>query len=269
MSLLSLESQGGKGGPRVELPSQGGKGGPRVELPLLINDQEVLASYAREDVEGLFLPFLRELTSLRDEARAGGRRVVAFLAAPPGAGKSTLASFLQGLSCGREGLAPLQALGMDGFHRPNVWLDAHHLGDDPAAPSLRSVKGAPQTFDVEALEATLRRLRAGERLRWPSYSRATHDVCAEGPWVESEVVLVEGNYLLLDEPGWRGLRELCDVSVMLREDSEVLHRRLVARKVAGGSTPKEAEAHYQRSDRRNVELVLGHSLPADHTWHLG
>lgn len=256
MSLLSPESQGGKGG-------------PRVELPLLINDQEVLASYAREDVEGLFLPFLCELTSLRDEARAGGKRVVAFLAAPPGAGKSTLASFLQELSSGREGLAPLQALGMDGFHRPNVWLDARHVGDDPAAPSLRSVKGAPQTFDVEVLAAALARLRAGEALRWPSYSRRTHDVSADGPLVESDVVLVEGNYLLLDEPGWRGLRALCDVSVMLEEDAEVLHRRLVARKVAGGSTSEEAEAHYRRSDRRNVEMVLGHSHPADHTWHLG
>ncbi len=249
-------------------PHDSGRGG-RVTLPLLINDQEVRASYAREDVEGLFFPLLRELTELREEACGSGRRVVAFLVAPPGAGKSTLASFLQVLPDKREGLDALQALGMDGFHRPNAWLDARHVGDDPAAPTLRSVKGAPQTFDVEALAKALAHLREGGTLHWPVYSRRTHDVSADGPLVEGDVVLVEGNYLLLDEPGWRGLRELCDVSVMLEEDAEVLHRRLVARKVAGGSTPEEAEAHYQRSDRRNVELVLGHSLPADHVWHLG
>ena len=45
-----------------------------------------------------------------------GRRMVIFLAAPPGAGKSTLASLLAKLSCEEESYEQLVALPLDGFH---------------------------------------------------------------------------------------------------------------------------------------------------------
>ncbi|MER1994140.1 MAG: hypothetical protein ABS897_08910, partial [Eubacteriales bacterium] len=62
-----------------------------------INGIAVEASYSERAAEEIFVPLLEQLEALRREK---GRRILAMLAAPPGAGKSTLASFLAGLSGG-------------------------------------------------------------------------------------------------------------------------------------------------------------------------
>lgn len=160
---------------------------------LTVNGLPVTASFADEDVEGVLLPLLRDIARADATRRArddGSGRTVVLLAAPPGSGKSTLAALLEGLS--REaGLVPLCSAGMDGFHFPNAYLDAH---------GLRSVKGAPETFDVAALTKKLAETRrAAGTVLWPSYSRVSHDVVPDSLAVTGEVVLVEGNYLLLDE----------------------------------------------------------------------
>lgn len=65
------------------------------EYNVIINGIEVNARYDEKNINEIFLPLLRDLTDLHRKNR---RRVLAFLAAPPGAGKSTLASFLESLS---------------------------------------------------------------------------------------------------------------------------------------------------------------------------
>ncbi len=57
-----------------------------------INGIRVGARFSDEDISGLFLPLLGQLARLRERK---GRRVLVFLAAPPGAGKTTLADFLK------------------------------------------------------------------------------------------------------------------------------------------------------------------------------
>lgn len=226
---------------------------------LTVNGLPVTASFADEDVEGALLPLLRDIARSDAARRAcddGSGRTVVLLAAPPGSGKSTLVALLEGLS--REaGLVPLCSAGMDGFHFPNAYLDAH---------GLRSVKGAPETFDVAALTKKLAETRrAAGTVLWPSYSRVAHDVVPDSLAVTGEVVLVEGNYLLLDEPRWRDLRRWADLTVFLRADEGLLRERLVARKVAGGMARPDAEAFYEASDGPNVRRVLARSLPADVT----
>lgn len=44
--------------------------------------------------------------------------------------------------------------------------------------------------------------------------------------------------------------------------SEALRARLVGRKLAGGLSPADAEAFYERTDGPNVERVLRESRPA-------
>ena len=66
----------------------------------------VQAEYSEADVKGIFLPLLRRLTELQ---RRKGGRVLVLLAAPPAAGKSTLAALLQLLSH-TPGLCPLTAI---------------------------------------------------------------------------------------------------------------------------------------------------------------
>ena len=128
---------------------------------------------------------------------------------------------------------------------------------------MRARKGAPFTFDVEQLAEALRDLRSPAPRPWPDYSRELHDVVPEVLPITGNVLIVEGNYLLLDAPVWRELYALADETVFLSADADMLHTRLVGRKVAGGMDLAAAEAWYASSDGRNVEQVLAHHVSAD------
>ena len=227
---------------------------------LRVNGLPVAAEFADTDVDGVLTSLLRRIAAVRVErARDVGTpapaRTVVFLAAPPGAGKSTLAALLEELSREVEGAVPLRSVGMDGFHFCNAYLDAR---------GLRSVKGAPETFDVRALaEKIAETRRSTGTVLWPAYSRVAHDVVPDAIEVTGEVVLVEGNYLLLDKPCWRDLHFFAGLTVFLRAREGLLHERIVARKVAGGMSREDAEAFYEVSDGPNVRRVLAGTLPAD------
>ena len=96
-------------------------------------------------------------------------------------------------------------------------------------------------------------------MAWPTYDRRVHDVVAGTVPLSADLVLVEGNWLLLDEPGWRDLARNAQYVVLLTADADLLRDRLVERKVRGGLTPAEAEAFYERSDRLNVQRVMASS----------
>ena len=229
-----------------------------MEAKLTVNGFEFVARYGEKHVERVLLPLLWRWTELQKE---GGERLVVMLAAPPGAGKSTLAAFMEWLSRRTPEATPLQAVGMDGFHYPNAYLDAHSLVDeDGREVGMRSRKGAPQTFDVEGLRAALADARSDAPAPWPTYSRVLHDVVAASLPIRKKILLVEGNYLLLDEGRWKGL---ADLTVFLRAPEELLRERLVGRKVAGGATLEEARTWYAASDGHNVARVLAHHSPAD------
>ena len=222
----------------------------------------VQASFTDENVRDIFLPLLRRLTDLQ---RQKGGRVLALLAAPPAAGKSTLAALLQELSMREKGLCPMTAIGMDGFHRPQAWLQAHTAHRDGVVLSMAAIKGAPETYDLEAMRRTIRRLAAGEVCGWPRYDRVLHDPVPDALRLTGDLVLLEGNYLLLDEPLWRDLKGYADFTIALRADPALLRRRLIARHIAGGRTPEEAARKTDESDMVNIRLCLTRTLPADLT----
>ena len=218
-------------------------------------------------MERVLLPLLWRWTELQKER---GERLVVMLAAPPGAGKSTLAAFMEWLSRRTPEATPLRAVGMDGFHYPNAYLGAHSFVDeDGREVCMRSRKGAPETFDVKGLRAALLDARSDAPGPWPAYSRVLHDVVPASLPIDEKILLVEGNYLLLDEGRWKGLADLADFTVFLRAPEELLRERLVGRKVAGGATLEEARAWYAASDGRNVARVLAHHSPADVELALG
>lgn len=222
--------------------------------------QAVEAVFSDTNVQQIFLPLLRRLTEFR---KLKGGRVLALLAAPPGSGKSTLAAFLRRLSLDAPGICPLTVIGMDGFHWPQRYLDSHTTLRDGVEIPLARVKGAPESFDLKALASSLKRVAAGENCPWPVYDRTLHDPKPGALTVTGDVVLLEGNYLLLDEPGWRELRGLADYAVSISADPDMLRSRLVARHMAGGKPEEAAIRHVDNSDMRNARLCLEHGLPAD------
>lgn len=222
-----------------------------MKIGLMVNGLHVEAYYPDDEIESVHKPLLRRLATLHSTYPK--RRTIVFLSAPPGTGKSTLTTFWEFLSREDPDLPEIQTLPMDGFHHYNVWLDAK---------GLRAYKGAPETFDVDKLAKNLRQLREGEGV-WPQYDRQKHDPVEEAVVVTASIVIVEGNWLLRDDEKWRALAAFCDFSLFIDAPPDALRARLVARKLAGGLSLKDAEAFYARTDGPNVERVLRNSRPAD------
>lgn len=187
-------------------------------------------------------------------ARAGDApRVMIAIAGPPGAGKSTTAARLHdALPAGSAAVVP-----MDGFHLDDAIL--HQRG-------LRQRKGAPETFDFRGFAALLRRLRDAEPdVAIPVFDRALELSRAGAAIVDRDVrfVLVEGNYLLLDEAPWSGLADLFDLSVRIEVPRAELERRLMERWRHHGRSDDEARHWIASNDMPNIERVLARSRPAD------
>ncbi len=185
-----------------------------------------------------------------------GRRLVA-IAGAPGSGKSTLSETLRHeLNALRPGIAAV--VPMDGYHFDDAVLREQ---------GTLARKGAPFTFDVGGLKSMLIRLRANdeEEIAVPVFDRALEISRAGGRLISSTtpLLLVEGNYLLLDQRPWSDLRPLFDLTVRLDVSMPELEHRLLARWLDHGFTAAEAEAKARGNDLPNAEAVLRHSQPAD------
>jgi pantothenate kinase len=184
---------------------------------------------------------------------AGGARRILGITGAPGVGKTTYA-LAQVAASG----IPAAYVPMDGFHLADVSLTALGRLDR---------KGAPDTFDAWGYAALLRRLR-DERdhdVYAPGFERDLEQPIAGALAVppEADLVVTEGNYLLLDRPEWRAVREQLDEVVHLVTDDDVRRRRLVARHVEFGKTLAEAEAWVARVDDANAALVEAAAHRAD------
>ena len=182
-------------------------------------------------------------------AYTGKRRVVA-LAGPPASGKSTLAETLE------RNDSTMQVVPMDGFHLDNALLIER---------GLLSRKGAPETFDVAGFIHLIRRLKTEDDVVFPRFDRSL-DMSIAGAGIirpETTTILVEGNYLMLDQPVWRDLRQIWDLSVGIDVSLQVLEQRLLQRWIDHGYTPQDAQAKAEGNDLPNAKLVLENTYPCD------
>lgn len=189
-------------------------------------------------------PDLAELVLRAQPLAAVGRRALLGITGPPGAGKSSLAAAVVDALAGQAVLVP-----MDGFHLDDAVLD--RLG-------RRDRKGAPDTFDAAGYVHLLRRLRAADEavVYAPRFVREQEQALAGALAVPRDVPLVvtEGNYLLADG-GFARVRDLLDEVWFLDLDPFERRRRLVARHVAHGRTPDEAQRWVAATDDPNAVLV--------------
>jgi pantothenate kinase len=189
-------------------------------------------------------------TEIQRRATGPGRFLIA-LAGPPGAGKSTLAAEVA------AALGPgAKAVPMDGFHYDDAVL---------VARGMRGCKGAPDTFDVQGFLHLLRRLHTEDEVAIPLFdrdleiSRAGADIVTP----DDRLLVVEGNYLLLNEPPWTEAAALFDLTVWIDVPEAELDRRLMARWANYGKTPDAARAWIDGNDMPNIRRVTDGSRAAD------
>jgi len=185
-------------------------------------------------------------------------RGIVGVAGPPGVGKSAYAVLLK-LTMESFGCGPVVYLPMDGYHFENSLLDIHFAPGPAGTPlPLREFKGIPETFDAVTLLEDLTRARErGAELHLPAYNRVSHDPVPGAIPVSSQArwIILEGNFLLLDEEKWRRVGDLLDLSVGIDASDALLRLRLEERFRRGGRDPVWVHRHWQRVDGPNAERV--------------
>lgn len=202
---------------------------------------------------------LQTLTREILEAAARRDRLMVALAGPPAAGKSTLSELLcHALNQEHTGIAVV--VPMDGYHYDNAVLEPRgHL----------FIKGAPETFDADGLVRDLQLIRqGGQVVAVPVFDRPLDLARAGGRIVtpDHRVVIVEGNYLLLDQAPWTALRGLFDLTVFLDVPDPILERRLFQRWLDMGQDPDGARERTHHKDMLNARLIKTRSAPPDRYW---
>ena len=200
---------------------------------------------------------LKKLQVLIQQRSSQGRILVA-LAGPPGSGKSTLADELES-ALNQEQPEQAMILPMDGFHYDDLYL---------VPAGLRPRKGAPQTFDVWGFYHILRRLRERQEefVAVPLFDRDLEIARAGARLIPAKVpvILVEGNYLLLQQEPWSQLRLLFDVAVLLEVPEAVLGERLTARWQHYELPSEEIAAKVNENDLPNGRYVMAESGGEDY-----
>jgi pantothenate kinase len=228
---------------------------------LTLDRTDVPLELERGQVEQYYQPVSRTLI-----AQASGRkRFLAAVAGPPGSGKTAFAAILVAVINAEIDRQEATMVQLDGWHYSNDYLSTHSLQRDGAEVILRQIKGAPETYNaVSALEC-FEKIKAGGEVRYPVYSRQIHDPIPNGGCVERQhrIVIVEGNYLLLQEEPWQHFRELFDICIFLTAPPEALVKGLRQRHLRGGKSASAADEQIRTVDLPNVERVLKNSGGAD------
>ena len=185
-------------------------------------------------------------------------RVILAIAGPPASGKSTLAKNIsEYFNLKQKSFASI--VPMDGFHYDDTYLI-------PAG--LRDKKGAIQTFDFGGFYHTVKRLydRNEKEVAVPIFDRKIEIARAGARIINSDIplIIVEGNYLLIDLYPWSQLRSFFDVKVFLNVPKIIVRERLINRWKHYKIPSDEINKKLEKNDLPNAELIYTKSSGADY-----
>ncbi len=187
----------------------------------------------------------------------GHDRFITGICGAPGAGKTTMAETLVERLNASYGKTAAVLVAMDGFHFDNCILQER---------GWLARKGAPHTFDAEGFFHTLSRIRDhNEEVYVPVFDRSIELARAGAQCVslETPIIIVEGNYLLLAELPWSKLKPLFDLTVFLQVEIDELEARSIARWLHYKYTRQQAQEKACSNDLPNAQYVIDNSTPAD------
>jgi pantothenate kinase len=147
---------------------------------------------------------------------------------------------------------------MDGFHLAQAEL---------VRMGRRDRMGAPDTFDALGYIALLRRLRdrTEEVVYAPEFRREIEEPIAGAVAVPrvTPLVVTKGNYLLIPDEPWAGVRRHLDECWYAELDEATRLRWLIRRHIDYGKTPEAAHEWVHRGDQANSAVVAATRNRAD------
>ena len=178
-------------------------------------------------------------------------RFILAISGPPGSGKSTISSLIANSLGECAKIVP-----MDGFH-----LENQQLKD----LNLLHRKGSPKTFDAHGFLELIKNIKKKENLSFPIFDRDADETIkdAETLCLKHKIIIIEGNYLLLNKHPWSDLKEYFDLSICLEVSDIELEKRLTDRWIENGLDPISASARAINNDMANVSYVKKHSIHPD------
>jgi len=190
-----------------------------------------------------------ELLQILGSVTVGGRFILGIVGGPA-SGKSTLALNLCQEINKHHADEPAVVVPMDGFHYSN-----EHLIEIGLLP----LKGIPATFDAEGVVALVERIHEtkNESLFCPRFDRSIEASIPNDIEVKPthRLVIVEGNYLLLEKKPWHRIANCLDQSWFIDCPPDVVMERLLKRHIDGGKTREEAKIKVESTDLPNAKIV--------------
>ena len=210
-------------------------------------------------------------------------QVFVAIAGGPGSGKSTVAETV----CNAVNkLHPNTAIviPMDGYHISRAKLkqmaeSGIQIGDvctgegtTTTYENFMSRRGAPWTFDSQALFRDLQAAKQHGKGSFPIYSRDISDPIPDGVKLTNEhkIIYCEGNYLLaFEDDDWKPLETIWDDTWYIHVPEQVAEERLVDRHLERWNKAKiqiwgegraGAQAKVEASDLKNFRWIQDKSL---------
>ena len=177
------------------------------------------------------------------------------LSGPPASGKSTISeNLVKDLSAKGYNSSILQ---MDGFHYDDLILKER---------KLLSKKGAPETFDVMGLINFVSRLHNEDEVVIPIFDRSLELSRSSAVIISknTKVIIVEGNYVLLNSYPWSELHKFFNTTVMINCEKKILENRLIERWKNFNLPKKEIDEKVYKNDLPNGVNVLKNSIAAEY-----
>ncbi|MFH1760133.1 MAG: hypothetical protein ABIA63_03440 [bacterium] len=178
------------------------------------------------------------------------------LSGSSGSGKSVLASIISRIFKKIYDV-PFFIISIDGFHYYNNCLISIKDKKGIETGTLKDFKGRYDTYDTVLLNNKLNGFLSDADISFPEYSRQIHDPIPDKIIIDCKnaILLIEGLWIFSDYPGWKEIKEKIDYKIFISSEEKVNRERVIRRFIIGGRTREQAEAHYNRSDRNNFDLV--------------
>ncbi|KAF6170644.1 hypothetical protein GIB67_020206 [Kingdonia uniflora] len=141
---------------------------------------------------------------------------------------------------------------MDGFH---LYRHQQDTIENPEESHAR--RRAPWTFDPARLLTFLKTLRSQGSIYVPSFNHGVGDPVEDETFVslQHKVMIVEGNYLLLEEGVWKEVSSMFNEKWFIEVGIDKAMDRVLKRHIIIGNPPDVVKLRIKYNDRPNAKLI--------------